>query len=515
MLIGCAAQKQGLKPYHLPMLQEADLMFVQEDYHGAAAIYDRVLEVNPAHPESNLRAGICLLNMRNHRAEALKFLERAKEQQYPEAEYYIGLALHFHEQFDSAKSTMQSYLESGDKAIPEPEVRNSIAMVERAKEAYANQKNQRLINLGEEINSPFPDYVPLISADGTKLYFTSRRQGGVSNVLDPNGDFFEEIYQSQRTPSGWSEAVNIGSPVNTETHDATVALSPSGNKMLIYRTNKTLDGGDIYLTEMTENGWSEPEKLTERINSKHFEPSAAIAGDERTIFFASNRPGGYGGKDLYRVVELPDGTWSYPVNLGPKINSAGHEDGPFISVDGKTLYFSSTSHGSIGGYDIYKSNLDKESGEWSAPENLGHPINTVFDDIYLTLDASGKTGYYATNRKGGYGDHDIYRVEFGAENPMILVSGVIEDDKGQPVQAEITVDKTSGKAQMIYQSNSNTGKYVIMLEPDEVYQVEISGLDFETLRLEMQYEEELGEQITEVDRDFVLKLLNQQTSNDK
>ena len=514
VLLGCSAQKQGLRTFHIPMLQEADLLYVQEDYHGASVIYDRILEANPAHPLSNLRAGICRLNMRNHQTSALPFLERAKEQDVPEAVYYIGLALHFQERFDDALLSTKQYQHSGDNAIPSPEVNNSIAMISRAKEAYGQPKNHRLTNLGEAVNSPYPDYVPLINADGTELYFTSRRPGGVSDHHDPNGDYFEDIFVVRKEHGVWQEVLNIGAPINTASHDATVALSPSGNQLLIYRTNSSLEGGDIFLSQLTGKGWSDPDKFTDRVNSRFFEPSATIASDERTIYFSSNRPGGFGGKDLYRVVQLPDGNWSYPINLGPTINTSGNEDGPFITADGSTLYFSSTSHNSIGGYDIFKSSFDVQKQEWSAPESLGHPVNTVFDDIYLVLEANGRTGYYSTNRKGGFGDHDIYRVELGSENPVILVAGKTLDENQKPIRADFKVVQKNNEEVMLYQSNSRSGKYVLMLQPDQRYTVEISGVDCETIEVEFQYEEELGEPITNVQRDFVLKQLNQQSSNE-
>lgn len=515
VLMSCTAQKQGLRSYHISMLQEADLLFIQEDYKGASIIYDRVLEANPSHALSNLRTGICRLNIRNEQTTALMYLERAKEQEIPEATYYIGLALHFQENFSGATNALEQYLKSGDEAIPEPEVRSKLAMVKRAERAYSAPKNYRLENLGEKVNSAFPDYVPVISADGTQLYFTSRREGGMSNEQDPNGEFFEDIYHSvQQVDGSWSRAENLGAPVNMAGHDATVALSPSGNKMLIYRTNILLDGGDIFYTNRDAATWSEPIKLSERINSRFFEPSATLAADERTIYFSSNRPGGYGGKDLYRVVELPDGSWSYPINLGPNINTPGHEDGPFISADGTELYFSSTGHNSIGGYDVYKSELNPQTNQWGEPQTLGHPVNTVFDDIYLVMEASGKVGYYSTNRKGGHGDHDIYRVEFGAQDPKIMVKGVVQNQDDEPMSANILVRQTGGETAEKYQSGAESGKFILILQPDTEYSVEFVTSDCETLTLKMQYEEELGTKYTEHTRTIKMSCQNAQTTND-
>lgn len=508
---GCSAQKDGLRNHHRLLLNEADVMFITEDYHGAAAIYDNILEVSPAHPLANLRAGICRLNMRNEELSAMRFLERAQEQGVTEATYYLGQALHFHERFDEALVAYNQYLSSGDAGVPSPDVNRSMDMTRRAKAVYANPKNHRLQNLGGNVNSPHPEYMPVISADGTEMYFTSRRQGGASDRQDPNGDYFEDIYRSQKVDGVWQAANNVDSPINTVSHDATVALSPSGNTMLIYRTNATLDAGDIYITTLGSDGWKEPVLFSERVNSQWFEPSATIASDEMTIYFSSNRPGGYGGKDIYRVVKLPDDTWSQPINLGPNVNSSADEDGPFISADGQTLYFASTGHQSIGGYDIFKSTLDTETEQWQEPVSMGYPLNTVFDDIYLVMEASGRLGYYSTNRRGGQGEHDIYQVEFGVENSMVLLAGRTLGDTDIPIQADLKV-MVSGDAQpTIYQSNARTGKYVMMLEPDREYRVEISAADYETITMNLKYGEIMGEQITEVHRDFVMKARNPQS----
>lgn len=516
VLAGCTAQKQGLRYFHLSMLNEADVLFVEEDYYGAAILYNRILEANPAHPLANLRYGVCLLHSRENKKEALTYLERVESADFPEIKYYTGRALHYQERFDDAVLAYERYLESADKAIPEPEVRSEKARTLRAKELYSQPANNRIENLGPEVNSPWPDYVPVVDASGTTLYFTSRRKGGTGGRLDPNGAFFEDIYRSTLVDRRWTPAENIGPPVNTSSHDASVALSPSGNKMLIYRTNDAQTGGDIYITELKAVGWTEPELFSDKLNSRHFEPSACFSPDERSIIFSSNRPGGYGGKDLYRIVLLPDGSWSEPLNLGPSINTSGHEDGPFVSPDGKYLYFSSTSHNSIGGYDIFRAAYNPQTGLFENPESLGFPINTVYDDIYLVTDGSGKSGYYSTNKAGGYGGHDIYRVDFGAPEPKILVQGVMRDNQNNPLRAEIHVyqQDEAGAEPMIFVSNAQTGRYLMVLNPSTRYRVEMNVLDFETLELEMQYEGEWREQITEQNRDFTLTPIHGQSSNE-
>jgi Tol biopolymer transport system component len=387
-------------------------------------------------------------------------------------------------------------------------------MIEKAAAFYQSPVNQVIENLGPSVNSSLPDYVPVISASGDDLFFTSRRNGGTTDQKDPNGDFFEDVYFSKNINGHWTEAVNLGNPVNTSTHDAAVAIAPSGNQLLIYRTNEQQDAGDIYVSSAEKEGWSTPELLSEKINSRYFEPSACFSPDEQSVYFASNRPGGFGGKDLYRVVKLPDGNWSDPVNLGPDINTAGHEDAPFISADGKYLLFSSTGHGSIGGYDVFKAVYHSETGMFTSPVNIGHPVNTVFDDIYLVLDASGSTGYYSTNRKGGFGGHDIYKVTFNHNNSRVIVKGMVTDENGLPVRAEIALHSDDYPEEPVVRSVSNrvTGKFLLILEPGTSYVAQISAVGFETLTREMQYEGEPGVKLTEVETNFTLQDLGEQSA---
>ena len=167
------------------------------------------------------------------------------------------------------------------------------------------------------------------------MFFTSRREGGVGNLKDPRDEYFEDVYVSTKNDGQWSEASNVGAPINSETHDATVGISANGNALLIYRTNENLSGGDLYMSELGSiDNWMTPKKLGPRVNSKYQEASASLASDEAVMYFSSNRPGGYGGKDLYMVKRLPIGEWGLPKNMGPNINSEHDEDAPFISSDG-------------------------------------------------------------------------------------------------------------------------------------------------------------------------------------
>jgi hypothetical protein len=179
---------------------------------------------------------------------------------------------------------------------------------------------------------------------------------------------------ARRIDETWSNATNAGIPLNTYVQDATVGLSPDGESMIIYRTAAGLVSGDLFETRKQDGLWQVPALMTDQINSAAHEPSASIAPDGHEIYFTSDRPGGFGGRDLYRIRRLPNGEWSMPLNLGPTVNTPYDEDAPFLHSDGVTLFFSSTGHNTMGGYDIFKTQcIDPDMNGWTEPENMGYP----------------------------------------------------------------------------------------------------------------------------------------------
>jgi outer membrane protein OmpA-like peptidoglycan-associated protein len=172
-----------------------------------------------------------------------------------------------------------------------------------------------------------------------------------------------------------------------------------------------VNGGDIFVSYFKDGVWTKPVDDIKGLNTKYKEPSATISANRKTIYFSSDRPGGYGGLDIYRIDQDKDGNWSEPVNLGSVINTEYDEDGPFIAPDGKTLYFSSNGHNNMGGYDVFSSKFNPKTKKWQEPVNLGFPINSPNDDIYFVIAGDRRTAYYASAKKNGFGDKDIYEIE--------------------------------------------------------------------------------------------------------
>lgn len=342
--------------------------------------------------------------------------------------------------------------------------------------------------LGEEINSDFNDYAPVITADGGYMYFTSRRPY-TEKEKKKNRESMERIYEAiwDDESNKWLAAEPLPSDVNLDGRNiSNVAISNDGQRLLIYQDDK-YGNGDIYEAFLSGNTWSAPLSIGDAINSEAHESSASISPDGKTIYFVSERKGGVGGRDIWKATKDRNGKWGEAENLGKTINSKEDEEGVFIHPDGRTLYFSSKGHNSIGGYDIFKSEL--KNGKWSKPENMGEPINTTENDLFFVLAANGKTGYYATGRNGGV--INIYEIRFTPiakddnepvnTGPQLTVfKGIIKDcETGLPILASVEVtDNEKNEVIASYNSNSQTGKYLISLPSGKNYGININAEGF-------------------------------------
>ncbi|OJJ16574.1 hypothetical protein BKI52_32175 [marine bacterium AO1-C] len=283
--------------------------------------------------------------------------------------------------------------------------------IQHTQNAYSRPIN----NLGKAINSEYDDYAPVISSDESTLIFTSRRPNTTGGRIDLEDSLFhEDIYISYKTKGYWSEPQKI-KDFNTSTHESGVALSPDGKQLFIYRDNQQ---GNLYVSDLQPDyTWSKPRSLGRSINTMHHEASVTITKDGNTIYFSSDRPGGYGGLDIYKSTKQKNGRWGRAVNLGPNINTELDEDSPFIHIDGETLFFSSRGHrkdSSRMDHDIYRTHF--ENDEWAKPENLGYPINTLKNDIYFVLSGDQKRGYYSSVEEGAANQQDIYVISMPKYN---------------------------------------------------------------------------------------------------
>jgi hypothetical protein len=278
--------------------------------------------------------------------------------------------------------------------------------------------NVTISNLDEKINSEYPDYAPTISEDEKLMVFTSRRPGdNINDRVAVDHEYYEEIFVSEKVNGVWSAAHNPGPPLNTGYHNASVNLSPDGTEIIIYHDT---NGGDLLLATRSKDGsWSAPKPM-DGINTEFIESSATITQDDKTVFFTSNRPGGYGGTDIYSCELGKNGRWINVKNLGPLVNTELDEEGVFISASGQHLYYSSNGLAGMGDLDLYRSTFDATKKEWTEPVNLGYPINSVENDIYFVLTADEKFAYVSSLRHDNIGEQDIYKIDMQNWKPVYL-----------------------------------------------------------------------------------------------
>lgn len=418
--------------------------------------------------------------------KALPYLTAAKQGGIKDKkiDFYIGRAYHKLHKLKEAIASYEAY-----KATLKPNEHHELHITQQyidqcnyGLELMKNPQKVTIKNLGPVVNSPFPDYVPAVSADETVLIFTSRRDNTTGGKRDTDGEFMEDLYQSYKVnDSTWSSPIDIGNGINTDSHDACVALSPDGMELILYRVTGS-DGGDLYVSNLKGDQWSKPVKLGNTINTKYWEPSATITADEKVIFFTSNRDGGYGGRDIYMTKMLENGQFGPAILLGPKINTPEDEDSPFIHADGKTLYFSSKGHKTMGGFDIFSCTINTETGDiLTEPVNVGYPINTAGDDVFFVWSADNKRAYFSSERDGGYGEKDIYMLERQeAKAALVMVKGqIIHCDGKKPVAATIKVtDLATQKMVGVYNSNASTGKYTVVLPAGKNYGIAVEAPGF-------------------------------------
>ena len=404
----------------------------------------------------------------------LKIVEQLNPNYQSQLKLKIGYALFNKGDYDEAKKYFQAYGEvKGITPDYEKEGKRMVANCDFAKEAVKHPVAFKPINLGSGVNSEGDDLMPALTADEHWMYFTR---------LEQIGRFHDEnIFVSENRNGVWQEAQPLGESINTlQYNEGAHCIAPSGKYLFFTSCNRpgSYGGCDIYFSKRTGGEWEPGKNLGPVINTSGKETQPYITGDGRTLYFVSSRSGGYGMGDIYSSTLGDDGKWGEPKNLGPEINTDQEEERPFIHPDGFTLFFTSRGHEGMGGADLYMSRKQAD-GTWGKAINLGYPINTPGDEIGIYVTADGHWAYFASEQPDTKGGMDIYKFEMPTNlrpYPVSYVKGVVTDkENGKPLATKIQFfDLGSGVIYSSASSDPKTGEYLATLPIGKNYACQIS-----------------------------------------
>lgn len=399
-------------------LSLADNAVFVADYQKAKKYYLKALARRPDNYKANLGIAILYTDYMENFESSLSYLEKAlktnpKKDTAPALMFALARNFEYVGKFDSAIyyfQRLKRYDDLDDKLF-DKKLDQNIRNCDYAKKNTEVISPQKLyvVNAGKNINTEMPEYVPVLTGKGKMIFTSKRKDDDKEKINQYNGQYFESMYISDIHNGRTSSAKMFTIPKSylmsklSMSDESVISVLPDGNQIYLYKNGKIYQGDLMASIE-------HPKKLDKIINFDYYQNHASLSKDGQTIYFTSESMAGNGSNDIYKCTKKADGTWGNRENLGKVINTALDEEAPFIADDNKTLYFSSKGHDGYGGFDIFKSVY--ENGKWSTPENLGLPINSTGNDIFYIVNATGTAGYFSSNRAGGMGDFDIYKINF-------------------------------------------------------------------------------------------------------
>lgn len=418
--------------------------------------------------------------------DTFKNLEKINPNYWAWFYYEMGVAYEELNQLESVAKVMDVFLEK----FPHDATRMRYIHQAVSKKNYAlkspairaqGSTMEEAINLGADVNSKWGDYSPQSNPNGKIIHFTSKRKDAnsanqTSQYWNETNGWDEDVYSTEREGMTWSKPRALPEPINSNDNDFGTSFSGDGQNMVYVACNR--EGGlgscDLYTLTLEGDKWSEPVNMGNVVNSKDWDSQPTMSADGNTIIFSSDRENGFGAADLYVITKNKFGDWGATSNLGGVINTPFTEKSPFLSPDGKTLYFTSDGHPGYGDLDLFIS--VNENGKWSEPVNLGTPLNSPEEDSYFTIGGSGEIGYFASARKGGLGNLDLYSIKIPESmrpKPTVVVEGVVTNAKTKAVVGAYVMveDLNTGELIAVNKSNSVSGKYLIVLPAGKTYSV--------------------------------------------
>lgn len=496
------SQKKASVPKFTELESKARSLFFYEKYKDAAPLYVKLDSINPDHTKYDYALGVCYLNSNELEKAENHFQSALKRKDTPiQVYYYLGKTEHLAHNFQKAidyfliyKDTLNHLLNNPGSKPPVDldmhqhnkktvkEIEQQVDMCLRGIEYLGEPAKMKVTNAGNVLNSKYPEYTPVFTHNVDFMFINSRRPESMGIKNEDEEDYTEDIFVSYKTGETWTKPANIADQLNksfnSDNHDAVASLSHDGENLIVYRSAAgKYSSGDLFLCKLNEDVWTDPKEFPEIINSKYSETHACLTPDNNGLFFVSDRPGGKGKRDIYFIKKDASGAWENSIYGLDSINTSEEEESPWISPDGKKLYFSSKGHSTMGGFDNFVSIFDSTSNKWKSPINLGYPLNSARDDIYLMWSLDGNTGYFTSWREDTYGDKDTYKVtkEFPEPAQFALKGRVLESGTQLPVSATLTLsDPLTQKLIVKLQTDPKTGKYSTIV-PAKNFDVDVTS----------------------------------------
>ena len=449
--------------------------FEAKKYDDAQNYIDKALSYDPNFVEAYILQGQMAQEQKNIDA-AIKSYKKAAEVNpdfYPKIYYMLATMEQREGYYADALADYKTYARRLD-ADPtlRKRIERNVDICQFAAKQIADPVPFNPKNLGPKVNSDFDEYINTISVDDQMLIITQKRYKRSAATGKQLGESQEDFMFSKRNTKGaWTSLLAL-QDFNTEGNEGAMSISPDGRIRVYTACHRRGDFGscDLYISHLRGDYWSRPVNMGAGVNTRWWETNSTISSDGKTIYFVSNRKGGYGRSDIWEVRKLADGSWGDPINLGRNINTTGMEMTPYIHPDGKTLYFASDGHIGMGGTDLYVSRMN-EKGEWSYPINLGYPINTKENEIGIVLNAMGNLAYISADRDGGFGGFDVYSFELYPEarpTAVTYMRGVVRNaDTKKPLVARFElINLETGKQIAESKSDAQKGDFMLIIPVD-------------------------------------------------
>ncbi len=466
--------------------KEAATYFKAMNYVQAQALYERLVITDPKDVDYNYKLSLIYMYTNNARPKAMPLMEyvvNANSKSIPkDAMFDLGRAYFYAGLYDKALETYEKYrVEKHGTVDSKLKLELWVKWATDAKELTAHPIEVSFENMGKNINSITADYRPVIGANDSVVYFSSKRKGNTGGLVDDLGDMPSDVYLFTQGDSSRSKAKNIGANINSPFYEECMFVNANADRMLIYKEGPETSG-DLFISPVRGKQWDKAVSLGKQFVTKAAETGACFSPDGLTLYFSAEAEGSKTGKDIYRCTRSEQTSWSKPEKLGDNINTKEDEDCPYLWVDGKTLFFSSKGFNSMGGYDIFKAVMNNPAEGFGKAENIGYPLNTVNDDLGIGINPDGKTLYVSTVRDSGIGDYDIYKVTLTqpiTPSQYVLLHGVALTNANTPAKGAFVsvTNATSGEEVFKAQTNDANGCFDAAL-PTGNYKVSLRHAKF-------------------------------------